>query len=247
MATLAPPVDEPGFDLYASRKSTIQAANIVLIILPTIFVTLRLTSRFLAHAGLWLDDLLIVLALIFSYGLPVSNLVATEQCGLGRHIYILPLSSTRKFLHMLYPFEILFSLTSCASKCSILAFYRRIFPITQLRPVLLATTAVVLAFHVVGILTTVFQCVPIHMFWDVAERMASDRTRCINVDVYFLVTGSINCFLDFFIVLIVSSVSLHSCYNPRLTYSQPIPLLWRLRTTTFQKVILTSIFLIAGL
>ena len=199
-----PPADQPGFDLYGSHRSRLLGANIVLIILPTTFVILRLASRKVSRAGYWWDDLLIIIALIFSYGLTTCNLVSTQQYGLGRHIYILPPSSTPKFLQILYAFEMCFFLTSCFNKLSILAFYRRIFPISQLRIVLLATTFIVLSFSITCLMVVVFQCVPIHAFWDVQDRKPG-LSRCINVDVLFLASGGVNTALDFFLVLIVSS------------------------------------------
>ncbi|KAL9600311.1 MAG: hypothetical protein Q9219_003261 [cf. Caloplaca sp. 3 TL-2023] len=73
------------------------------------------------------------------------------------------------------------------------------------------------------ILVSIFQCVPIHMFWDtLAGRLAP--ARCINVQTYFLVGGGINTFTDFVLL------------------AAPIPLLWRLRTGTPQKWLLTAIF-----
>lgn len=53
MATLAPPVDDPDLDLYADQRGRLKAASIIFIILPTMFVGLRLTSRKLSRAGYW--------------------------------------------------------------------------------------------------------------------------------------------------------------------------------------------------
>lgn len=52
MATTPPPFD-PVFDLYANQQGRIRASNIVFIILPTIFVILRLISRKISRAGYW--------------------------------------------------------------------------------------------------------------------------------------------------------------------------------------------------
>lgn len=145
MATNAPPTG-PGFDLYADQGPRLKASNIALIILPTVFVALRLISRKVSRAGYWYDDLLVLLALIFSYGLTICNLVSTSKYGFGRHIYILPLDTTPEFLKILYVFEFFFYFTAGFNKLAILAFYRRIFPIKQLRIVLLVAAATVICF-----------------------------------------------------------------------------------------------------
>ena len=44
------------------------SSGIALIVLPTIFVVLRFVSRWIAQAGLWWDDLLVVVSLLLSYG-----------------------------------------------------------------------------------------------------------------------------------------------------------------------------------
>lgn len=207
MATEAPPTG-PGFDLYADQSRRLKSANITLIILPTIFVTLRLLSRKVSRAGYWFDDLLVLLALVFSYGLPICNLISTIHYGYGRHIYILPEDTTLHFLKILYVFELFYVLTTGLNKLAILAFYRRIFPIQQLRLVLLITMGVVVGFTFINFMVVIFQCVPIYAFWDVKERFISGHARCINVDALFLSSGSVNCVLDFFITMMVRSRTL---------------------------------------
>ena len=203
MASEAPPLGR-GFNLYASQETRLKASNIALIILPTLFVALRLISRKVSRAGYWWDDGLIILSLFFSYGLPICNLVSTINYGFGRHIYVLPLDTTPQFLKILYVFELFFVFTAGFNKLGILAFYRRIFPIAQLRIILLITTAVVICFSVTCLMIVTFQCVPIHTFWDIQDRV-SENGHCIDVDALFLASGSVNCFFDFFITLMVGS------------------------------------------
>ena len=53
MATDGLPVEQPGFKLHANQDTRLRASNIVFIVLPTIFVLLRLVSRRIARAGYW--------------------------------------------------------------------------------------------------------------------------------------------------------------------------------------------------
>jgi len=76
MASSQPP---PGLDVYADQEQRVISSGIVLIVLPTVFVILRFVSRFIANAGLWWDDVLVVLALLLSFGPNVSMMA----CKLG--------------------------------------------------------------------------------------------------------------------------------------------------------------------
>ncbi|KAI4241099.1 MAG: hypothetical protein L6R40_004738 [Gallowayella cf. fulva] len=64
---------------------------------------------------------------------------------------------------------------------------------------------------------------PVHSFWDLGV-----PGHCVNIDQFFIASGSVNVVLDFIIFIL------------------PIPLLWRLRTSLNQKLILTAIFTVAG-
>ncbi|KAL9599289.1 MAG: hypothetical protein Q9219_003916 [cf. Caloplaca sp. 3 TL-2023] len=150
-----PPLDQAGFNLYASQQGRIIATSAALIALTTTFVSLRLLSRRLSRAGLWWDDAFAVIAL---------------------------------FRRILYIFAGV--ITCCA---------------------------------VAVVIVSVFQCTPVHAFWDV-----DTPGHCINIDHFFLASGSINVLFDFIIFVL------------------PIPLLWRLRTSFSQKVVLTAIFTLAG-
>ncbi|KAL8798381.1 MAG: hypothetical protein Q9182_006703 [Xanthomendoza sp. 2 TL-2023] len=68
-----------------------------------------------------------------------------------------------------------------------------------------------------------YSITPIHSFWDIGV-----PGHCVNIDDFFIASGSVNVVLDFIIFIL------------------PIPLLWRLRTSFNQKLILTAIFTVAG-
>lgn len=65
MSALSPP---PDINLKADKGPHVIGAGITLIILPTVFVILRFVSRGIARAGLWWDDLLVVVSLLLNYG-----------------------------------------------------------------------------------------------------------------------------------------------------------------------------------
>ena len=128
MASLPPP--PPGIDLQADRGPHIISSGIALIVLPTVFVTLRIISRYLARAGFWWDDLLVVTSLILSYGpnaammdckffgganqpdvvLGIDREAAARTNGFGKHLWALanPERNTSQFLKILYIYIIFY-------------------------------------------------------------------------------------------------------------------------------------------
>lgn len=62
MATLPPPPD--GINLDESRRASIMVTSIVTWILAVIVVGLRILSRRMKNISLWIDDWLIIAALV---------------------------------------------------------------------------------------------------------------------------------------------------------------------------------------
>lgn len=215
----------PGIDLNADQGPRLVGSMIFLIVLPTLFVIARLVSRKVARAGYWWDDFFVVLACALCYIQCICVLISQRRNDFGRHIYGLkdPTDNTVEFLKILYIYLIGYFSATSVVKLAILAFYRRIFPVQQLKLLLMIATGIVLCYFVGSLLTAVFQCQPIHHFWDRAG-----PGKCANGDLVQIVPGAVNCVIDFLIIML------------------PIPLLWRLRTTASQKGVLTGIFVCAG-
>ena len=111
--------------------------------------------------------------------------VAAKRFAFGKHIYIFnqlgAMNDTTGFLHTLYFFQIFFNLATGVTKLTMyvtrftsthqtglrvtdgahrsfrLAFYRRIFPVAELKRILLGATAVVLLYTVAFTSLNIFQ------------------------------------------------------------------------------------------
>ncbi|KAL9047561.1 MAG: hypothetical protein Q9206_006665 [Seirophora lacunosa] len=227
MSADIPPTGEPGFDLYANQQGRIIASSVAFIVLTTAFVSLRLLSRRLSRAGLWWDDYLAVIAMVFCI-VTCSLLFIQIHHGYGRHIYIYSSQDAsvkkRLWLRTLYVFEPIYHTSTTFAKYSILLFYYRVFAIRQFKGVLYILAAFVTCYVLSVDFACLFQCTPVQSFWDEAV-----PGHCINIDHMFIASGSMNVVLDFII------------------FALPIPLLWRLRTSFNQKIVLTAIFTVAGL
>lgn len=128
MASLPPP--PPGIDLKANQGPRVISSGIALILLPTVFVLLRFVSRWIAQAGFWWDDLLVVLSLLLSYApnasmmqcesrrmhclgdkLHDADIVAAARTnGFGKHLWALddPTHNSGQFLKILYVYIIFY-------------------------------------------------------------------------------------------------------------------------------------------
>ncbi|KAL2036834.1 hypothetical protein N7G274_010377 [Stereocaulon virgatum] len=223
MASLPPP--PPGMDLKANQGPRVISSGIALIVLPTIFVILRFVSRFIAQAGFWWDDLLVVVSLLLSYGPNASMMHSARTNGFGKHLWALddPPRNSSQFLKILYVYIIFYYAAVVTIKLCILTFYRRIFPVTEIRYWLYTGYALVGSYAIATLCATIFQCQPIHGFWDKTIPL-----HCTSGDNILIVPGGFNAVLDAFVVLL------------------PLPFLWRLRTTHKQKGILTGIFACGG-
>lgn len=149
----------PGLDPHANQGPRLVASIIALIVLPTIFLIARLLSRRFSHAGYWYDDLLISVACALCYVQCICVLVSERYNGFGRHIYILPDpgENIREFLKILYIYQIGYLASTAFVKFSILSFYRRIFPVKELRLPISIAFGIVLSFFVSAMSVTVFQ------------------------------------------------------------------------------------------
>ncbi|KAI4289525.1 MAG: hypothetical protein L6R35_001206 [Caloplaca aegaea] len=185
MAANQPP---PGIDLTEDQGQRIVSSMVALIVLPTLAVIARLLSRYLAHAGFWYDDLWVVISLLLSYGPIICVLISQGTNGFGRHIWALQDPKfTNRFLEILYIYAILFYLSSTAIKICLLLFYRRIFPVRELKLALQIAMGIVIAYFIGSVLSLIFQCAPVDKYWN-REKPGS----CVNGDIVLIVPGAIN-------------------------------------------------------
>ncbi|MDI1491216.1 MAG: hypothetical protein OHK93_002423 [Ramalina farinacea] len=226
----SPPLGKPGFDIHADQRGRIIGSLVATLVITDIFVVLRLVSRKLARVGYWWDDVWAVIAMLFSNAC-IIILFCELPNGYGRHIYIWQPATElarkeRSWLRTFFVFELFFHTATTLSKFSILAFYYRIFSLMRFRTILI-WVAVVCIVYMIGIdITIVLQCRPVSYAWERVD--PNVKGTCFNVTKFFVGSGSFNVVLNFVVFVL------------------PLPLLWRLRTTLRQQIILTAIFTLAG-
>ena len=181
-----------------------------------------------------------IMALIFSWGPNILSLAGTHV-GFGRHLYTLPLPSVIYFFKHLYAFELLYIFAMSSVKYSIILFQYRIFPIVQYRRLLLLLTIFTTCLTISSTLVCIFQCIPISGFWTTFAGFL-EGAKCVNVVRFILIAGGVNATTDFVLLALVSTSTRLPEDLTDQRMPQPIPLLWKLRTGTLQKLILTGIF-----
>ncbi|CAF9907800.1 hypothetical protein IMSHALPRED_006500 [Imshaugia aleurites] len=215
--------------LYANHNQQMIAGAVALIVLPSVAVILRLLSRWLSGAGLWFDDYAVILAWVqfFALGPNVALITATHD-GMGSHIETLRAAELFNVFKELYAFSLTFELAMIAVKFSIILFLYRIFPIIHFRRVLFGAAIFVLCLGIALIPVTIWTCTPVDAFWTTLGGGLKSKSggHCVNTQLFYLVSGAINTVTDFALFAL----------------SKPIPLVWKLRTSKLQKLILTFIF-----
>lgn len=192
-------------------------------VVSTVAVILRLLGRRVSAAEYGVDDFLIVVALVLTYGLNVNELIAVHF-GFGRHQLMLSLDHISKFLLNDWTIQIIFACAITVTRFSLLVFYHRIFPVKRFTIVAIITGCILLAWWIGFIFAILFSCRPIESFWNKAL-----IDHCVNEHTLsWGVTGSELATNVMMLVL-------------------PIPWLWDLRLACTKKLALIGLFMLGCL
>ncbi|KMK59318.1 integral membrane protein [Aspergillus fumigatus Z5] len=201
--------------------------NIVCLSFAFVVTLLRLYTRLKITYSPGLDDALIVIALGFAIAMCAVTSLATVQYGWNRHMWDVPpmwLSTVSK-LNLV--FQILFSLASSVTKLSLLWFCKRLLGAGSkglyrtYNWCLIGGMAFVSLTCALFLLFSIFQCNPIHAYWDLAPTYPY---KCLNDGAIVFSASVINIFTDFLVTVL------------------PMPLIWNLKLPTRQRIAVISIF-----
>jgi hypothetical protein len=121
--------------------------------------------------------------------------------------------------------QILYFINASFTRASILLLFHRIFGIVKgFRWALGMTGFLVIGYFIACVIAAIAGCSPVAKFWD-----TSLPGHCINEVAFFRWNGVANLILDFLVLCL------------------PLPMAWRVKSTTRQEWILTGIFLLGGL
>lgn len=117
---------KPNYIDPPTRGHGVLIVNIVCITMAFLVVMLRLYTRFRITCSAGVDDVLIVIGLIFAIAMVVVTSLATEDWAWNRHIWDVPLTWLPTLQKFNLCFQIMFSLSSSFTKISLLWFCRRL-------------------------------------------------------------------------------------------------------------------------
>ncbi|CAI7599221.1 unnamed protein product [Penicillium discolor] len=206
-----------------TRGHGVLIVNVVCLALAFLIVSLRLYTRLWITCSAGVDDLLIVVGLVFAIAMAVVTSIATEHWGMNRHIWDIEPDRFVAVRKLNLCFQLLFLVSSCFIKISLLWFCRRLIGKVNfalynwafiLSIIFVAGSSVLFA----GI--SIFQCSPIRAYWQVN-------------------TESYHCMDD---GAIVFSASVINILTDLLVTALPMPLIWSLNLPARQRLAVISIF-----
>lgn len=152
------------------------------------------------------------------------NIGATRATylGLGRDTWTLTPDNLTASLRWVYSGYIFFMLGEFLCQAAILAFYLRFMVDPKLRLATWAMMVLVVAFGISNTMVMIFDCTPIHLFWD-GWRKETPGT-CLDTQLFAFIRGGIQIFIDLAIL------------------SFPLPMLARLQMSIKRKAQIMSMF-----
>ncbi|KAI4193618.1 MAG: hypothetical protein LQ350_008233 [Teloschistes chrysophthalmus] len=205
--------DDRSRELYASQSTCLALACIA--------VALKFVSRRLIKAKIMADDYMILFALVLAAGFLGVGLTAVHL-GAGKHAILL--KNPIAYFKLVFAISIIYLVNIAAVKFSILLLYRRIFGVDRAFSVLSwCLSGLIFAYSLAGIFVIIFQCSPVHGFWDFMI-----PHTCIDFGTPATVTAVLNVITDF------------------LTLALPMPLIWQLQMPFTRKLQLAGIFLLGA-
>ncbi|KAH8687907.1 hypothetical protein BGZ60DRAFT_559127 [Tricladium varicosporioides] len=194
--------------------------------IATIAVALRFVARYKSKLALGLDDLFAVLAVVCYWVYIGLSLWGIRDGGHSKPLLTLQLNELIVSLKVLYWGVMFTPATISSAKLSVLFFYYRIFKVNKNFKIAWSILLfVTVAWFLATFILAIFKCTPITAAWN----PFLVTTNCINLQRAFLISETINCITDFFIVCL------------------PIAMIRTLRLSSSLKAGISVIFLLGGL
>ncbi|KAG8157202.1 hypothetical protein KVR01_012910 [Diaporthe batatas] len=208
--------------LEEDSREQVRTLTIVFTVIAVCVVGLRFVSRQKIKAPFWVDDWLILAALVLLFGNAAFNFVMVDQ-GVGLHSGRLTLPELQALNKTIVGAEIIYLTGVNAYKISLLFLYYRIFPIKSVRTWSYVFGGLSTCWNIAGVFAAAFQCTPRVKIWEPWV-----DGYCINI----------------FLVQLLVSVPSILCDIAILCL--PLPHVLRLKTNLTQKVFLVIMFMLGS-
>ncbi|KAF9248293.1 hypothetical protein DTO013E5_5203 [Penicillium roqueforti] len=212
-----------------TRGHGVLIVNVVCLTLASLVVSLRLYTRVWITCSAGIDDALIVIGLVFGIAMAIVTSIATEHWDMNRHIWDIKLLELEAIQKLNLSFQIMFSMSSCFTKISLLWFCRRLIGKGHFALYNLAFIFAIVFVGVASLLFTIisiFQCSPIRAYWQLNP---TESYHCMNDGAIVFSASVINIFTDFLVTAL------------------PMPLIWSLKLPARQRLAVISIFALGSI
>ncbi|RAR01158.1 integral membrane protein [Stemphylium lycopersici] len=213
----------PNYDNPPTRGPALVIVNSIFISLATLTVAARLYTRIVIKRWFGIDDIFIVLALLFTFGLTTVVLLANKSYGWDRHVWDIPFEKFVPTSKIAMTAKVVFTAAATFTRLSLHCFYYRLVSdsgkswfkwLVHLNVVY--TVGIFISFPCIAI----FFCTPVSNYWT----LGSPPDTCMDEAVATLICGIINCVADL------------------LTTLTPIPLVLKLHMPLRQRLAVALLF-----
>ncbi|KAJ5387566.1 hypothetical protein N7509_010107 [Penicillium cosmopolitanum] len=192
-------------------------------LLSTVAVGLRFLARRLAGGRLYLDDWLMLVALLFKYGCSIGVTTLLYN-GLGSHIDTIPPKNLEWYFKVAWANNFVYPGCIAFIKLSILALYKRIFSTKKMNLAVNFMASFVVVWMVGNFIAGAINCLPVQKFWD-----RSLEGACMDIAPFSYGQQIPNILSDAIILVM------------------PLKVVWTLPIPKSQKVMLSGVFIVGGL
>ncbi|KAK6832906.1 hypothetical protein PG987_007600 [Apiospora arundinis] len=207
----------------ASRAPLVRGVAIFCMLVLTVITSLRLYTRRFIQSRIGLDDYLAVVAWLTVMAVGALYITHTKY-GLGGHIWE-PMGPEDLMisLQLVFAEGLLYNISLMAIKIALVSQYFRLISGTKYRIPCLVLAALLIIWCLGMISIVIFGCYPVQSAWDftIADRDCTTASHGIVIGIGNIVT-------DFILILL------------------PVPIIWKLKITTGQKLVIICIFSIGS-
>ncbi|KAJ0158202.1 hypothetical protein CTA2_12088 [Colletotrichum tanaceti] len=218
-------------DTKTNLVTVIWGVNLTAFILVGLLVPLRVIVRCTITRNFFSDDVLVIIAALFTFGICSLLPIATDL-GLGQHsrdidAELLP-ENTKSLLQLIFIANILYPCAVAFARLSAVCSFLRLITGKTARWLLFAAAALTSVFALSCVLAVVFQCRPISAAWDSSTSISGDAS-CFPL-------------LDFLRVSTAIGIGIDA-----LLCTAPLAYFWRMEVPLRKKVQVTVLLAFAGL
>ncbi|KAI1125591.1 hypothetical protein F5Y10DRAFT_246638 [Nemania abortiva] len=127
---------------------------------------LRLRARHSGVGNWFIEDYMIILALLSLVSYAIINIIAVTTYSLGAHVLVVSIDDIVGLLKLEFVNGLVMIVSSTFTKLSIMYFYRRVLPSYRKSIPTIILLVVVYAWGIAYLATSLFSCIPISTRWD---------------------------------------------------------------------------------